>query len=248
MASLLIIIIVLCLALSFLLSGMESGVFALSRLRIRRLMRQGNQRARTLYRYLDEPEDFLWTILVGNVAANFISATVIVVELQHWLRAHPLLFSSGFVLGAFVFYATCELLPKMIFRSYPNRLCLMLAGPFRIVHLSLKPLVAVVRWLATGLMHWSGGRIFTGNLFGNREELRRLMTESARGLTSEERGMIDRVLDLQTLRLGSVMVPIGKAISVNSDTPVKEAVAVCRECGLSRLPVWWKSGSEQRVI
>ena len=62
---------VVCLVLSFLLSGMEAGVFALSRLRIRQQMRAGRRSAEVLHRYLENPEDFLWTILVGNTLANF---------------------------------------------------------------------------------------------------------------------------------------------------------------------------------
>jgi len=41
-----------CLVLSFVLSGMEAGVFALSRLRIRQQMRAGRQSARVLHQYL----------------------------------------------------------------------------------------------------------------------------------------------------------------------------------------------------
>src|SRR5712671_6433293 len=61
-----------CLALSFLMSGMEAGVFALSRLRVRRQMRAGRRSAEKLHEYLENPENFLWTILVGNTVANFI--------------------------------------------------------------------------------------------------------------------------------------------------------------------------------
>ena len=49
------------------------------------------------------------------------------------------------------------------------------------------------------LLRWTGGKVFTGHLFGNREELRLVMQESAQAFTSEERAMINRVLDLQTL-------------------------------------------------
>jgi len=49
----------LCLVLSFLLSGMEAGVFALSRLRIRQQMRAGRRSARVLHDYLENPENFL---------------------------------------------------------------------------------------------------------------------------------------------------------------------------------------------
>jgi Mg2+/Co2+ transporter CorB len=45
MEGLLPAIFVACLAISFLLSGMEAGVLALSRIRIRAQMRAGNRRA-----------------------------------------------------------------------------------------------------------------------------------------------------------------------------------------------------------
>src|SRR5215471_9016926 len=66
------LVFALCLVLSFILSGMEAGVFALSRLRIRRQIRAGRRSAQVLQDYLDHPENFLWTILVGNTVANFL--------------------------------------------------------------------------------------------------------------------------------------------------------------------------------
>src|SRR5437016_7670379 len=60
-----------CLAVSFLLSGMEAGVFALSRLRVRQQMRAGGRSAKLLLGFLENPENFLWTILVGNTLVNF---------------------------------------------------------------------------------------------------------------------------------------------------------------------------------
>ena len=42
-----------CLLLSFLLSGMEAGVFALNRLRVRRLARAGEPSAKLLHGFLD---------------------------------------------------------------------------------------------------------------------------------------------------------------------------------------------------
>jgi len=45
--------LVLCLGTSFLLSGMEAGVFALNRLRVRRLARAGKPSAKILNGFLD---------------------------------------------------------------------------------------------------------------------------------------------------------------------------------------------------
>ncbi len=63
---------VLCLIVSFFLSGMEAGVFALSRLRVRQQMRGGRRSARVLQGFLENPENFLWTIVVGNTLANLL--------------------------------------------------------------------------------------------------------------------------------------------------------------------------------
>src|SRR6267142_2104176 len=119
----------LCLALSFMLSGMEAGVFALSRLRIRQQMRAGRRSARVLYRYLENPENFLWTILVGNTVANFFILGWIVVLLHQAFSGHRFWFAVVFGVIAFFFYAFSDLLPKMLFRQFPTRLCLYLARP-----------------------------------------------------------------------------------------------------------------------
>ncbi|HMJ90974.1 MAG TPA: CNNM domain-containing protein [Candidatus Acidoferrum sp.] len=248
MSSIFTIVMLAGLGLSFFFSGMEAGVFALSQLRIRRLMRSGNPNARVLYRFLAAPEDFLWTIFVGNTVSNFVLVSFVVFRAHEWLRNHPVLFALVFTLGILMFYCTCELLPKMLFRTYPNRFCLFLARPFRWIHWMLKPLVAIVRWLASGMMQWSGGRTFKAHLFGNRDELRHLMQESAKGFSSEERSMIERVLDLQSLRVGHVMVPMTKAFTVTTKTRVSEATAICRERGTSRLPVWHEQGGGRRIV
>src|SRR5262245_8847543 len=115
-------LIVLCLVASFFLSGMEAGVFALSRLRIRQQMRAGRRSAQVLHRFLENPENFLWTIVVGNTLANF----AIFGWLFTVLHAQPALRRGWFVLlfvaVVFLFYTFFDLMPKMLFRTYPNRL------------------------------------------------------------------------------------------------------------------------------
>jgi putative hemolysin len=239
--------IALSVALSFFASGMEAGVFALSRLRIRQLMRAGRPRAKVLYGFLEQPEDFLWTILVGNTLANFVTVTLAVVALYQRFGSHPALFWTFFWIGGFVFYAVCELLPKILFRTFPNRLCLALVGPFRLVHAALAPLVALLNRFSHRLLRWSGGRTFTGRLFGNREELRLLMQESAQAFTSEERAMINRVLDLQHLTVGQIAVPLEKAAAVTTRASMAEVLRSCRERNLTRLPVWEDGGGRRRV-
>ena len=239
----------LCLALSFLLSGMEAGVFALSRLRIRQQMRAGRRSAQVLHGFLENPENFLWTILVGNTVANFIILGWLVVVLRQAIGGRRrLAFVLVFSLAVFLFYTFFDLLPKMLFRAYPNRLCLMLARPFRGIHLGLRPLVALVEWCSDLILRWRGGKAFTGHLFGNREELRLVMQESAQAFTSEERAMINRVMDLQTLTVRQTMVPLAQAVTITARESLAQAVALCRERKLTRLPVWETRENQQRII
>ncbi len=241
-------IFIACLALSFVLSGMEAGVFALSRVRIRQQMRAGVASARVLHGYLEHPENFLWTILVGNTAANFLIFGLLVAQFHEVLSASPLWFVLAFLAAVFLFYTFFDLLPKMLFRMYPNRLCLLLARPFRLIHLTLRPLVALVEAFSGALLRLRGSKAFTGHLFGNREELRLVMQESAQVFTSEERTMINRVLDLQALTVRQAMRPLEQTVVMTAEMPVSAALALCRERKFTRLPVWEQRDGRQRII
>ncbi len=247
MNSLWLIAFLMAVGVSFFMSGMEAGVFALNRLRIRHRMRQGNRRAAALYGYLESPEDFLWTILVGNTLANIGAVSIGVAWLHRGWHEWPWALLAALVVGVLFFYAVCELLPKMLFRLYPNRLCLALALPFGVVRLLLRPLVAVMAVFTRWLLWWTGGRRFTGHLFGTRDELRLVMQESAQGLTSEERVMINRVLDLQNLNVRQVTIPIENAATVPAEAPVKALLALGREKGFSRFPVWRTEAGRRRI-
>ena len=96
-----------CLALSFLLSGMEAGVFALNRLRVRQMARAGRPSAKLLHGFLENPERFMWTILVGNTLANFFIIGWMVTKLYEWLPGHGVWLVAVFVFVVFLFYA-CE--------------------------------------------------------------------------------------------------------------------------------------------
>lgn len=239
--------LLICLSLSFVLSGMEAGVFALSRLRIRQQMRAGKSSARVLHQFLENPENFLWTIVVGNTLVNFVVLGWFFSALHGQVALRSGWFVLWFSLVVVVFYTFFDLLPKMLFQMYPNRLCLVLARPFRILHIGLRPLVAVVEWCARLLLRWSGGKKFSGHLFGNREELREAMQETGQVFTSEEQTMITRVLDLENVTVRQITKPLGETVTVSGDVTVADAMKVFRESGLTRLPVWQKSDVGQRI-
>ncbi|MDA1276993.1 MAG: CNNM domain-containing protein [Verrucomicrobia bacterium] len=242
------ILIGVCLILSFLFSGMEAGVFALSRLRIRQQVRSGRRSAILLHGYLEKPEDFLWTILVGNSLAALSALSMIVVGLHKTLGGDPVAFVLAFCAIAFVFHGLFDLLPKTLFRLFPTRLCLLVVVPFRFLHAILSPIVSLMTLISNGLLWLTGGTRFKGHIFGDRSELRMVMQQSDYNLSSEEKAMINRVLDLQNVTLRSVTVPFSKVAGVMVETPAREMLKLCRETGFTRVPVWQAGKEGRRVI
>jgi magnesium and cobalt exporter, CNNM family len=237
MDALLLIIFLASLALAFILSGMEAGVFSLSRWRIRHQMRSGNRRARVLHGYLENPDEFLWTILVGNTVASVIAVSLTALFFYERLNRWPALLIAALAASVLLFYAFFELLPKTIFRAFPNRLCMFMATPFGLIQLLFKPLVAVLMFVVGNFPQGSGAARIFGYVFSSREEMRWVMQEAAPGLTPEERVMINRVLDLEKMSVGQIALPLRKVVAVTTKTPISEVLKVGKETGYTRLPV-----------
>lgn len=236
-----------CLAVCFLCAGMEAGVMTLGRWRIRQQAREGRRRAKTLMGYLDKPENFLWTIFVANTLAAFGAIGIIVYEIFLRLRGHPIVSLMAFIIAIILFYATCDLFPKLIFRMYPNRLCMLAAIPFQVIHLAMTPLASLIQRFSDLFLKWTGGRAYTGKIFNSRRELRMAVQDSAEGLTSEERAMISRVLDLQQTNVSALMLPFGRLPSITANMTGAELLKTARETNRNHLPVW-EDASRNRIL
>jgi CBS domain containing-hemolysin-like protein len=147
----------------------------------------------------------------------------------------------------FLFYTFFDLLPKMLFRSFPNQLCLSVAIIFRPVNFVLRPLVSIVERVSQVILGVTGGQAFTGRLFGSREEMRAVMRESAPALTGEEHAMIKRVLDLQNFTVRQITLPLDQIVTVETQTSLGDALALAREKKFSRLPVWEVRDGKRRI-
>src|SRR5208337_2420739 len=127
----------------------------------------------------ENPEQFLWTILVGNTLANFLILGWTLVKLHEWLPGPREWVIGLFAAWVFLFYTFFDLLPKVLFRAHPNSLCLKTAKVFRLVNVALSPLVVIVAEVSKTILKLTGGRAFTGRVFGSREEMRAAMQESS---------------------------------------------------------------------
>ncbi len=232
--------------MSFLFSGIEAGVFSLNRLRVRQQMREGQKNAKILFNYYREPEKFYWTILLGNTFFNTIFITVLVI-LTNDLTSITLLYVSLFLSVVYVFYIFCDLLPKTLFRKFPNRLCLFFVKPFRIFQIIFSPIIILIHKIFGNAFEGSVGQPLASRLFKNRKELKTLMEESDESLSDEERFMIKQVLRLNERTIGQLAIPLKKSITASADRPISEIIQLCKKHKIARIPIWKFTGGQRKV-
>jgi CBS domain containing-hemolysin-like protein len=59
--------------------------------------------------------------------------------------------------------------------------------------------------------------------------------------------MINRVLDLQNLTVRQIAMPLTQVVTVETQTPIGNALALARERKFSRLPVWETRDGQRRI-
>ena len=242
-----IFVLIFSAAMSFLFSGIETGVFSLNRLRIRQQMREGLKEAHILFENYREPEKFYWTILLGNILANAVFVILLVLLIKQRVTS-DFMFWVLLISGIFILFTFCDLLPKTLFRKFPNRLCLAVAKPFKIIQVTLTPFISFFHQIFGNAFKSSAVQPLASRLFRNRKELKSLMEESDNSLSAEERFMISQVLRLSERTLGQVAIPLNLSITASADTKISEIVKLCEKHRIGRIPIWKFTGGQRKVI
>ena len=241
-----IILLVISSVISFIFSGIQTGVYSINRSRIRLQGREGNKKAALLLNLQREPENFYLTVLLGNTIANGVFAIVMALMLKE--IPSDLLFWSLFLLCIFTLYTFCDLLPKKLFSRFPEKLSLAIARPFRVTQFLLTPFVSLIQALFGNTLAGAVGQPLAKRLFSNREELKKLMEESDDGLSDGERTMISQVLRLSERTLGQAAIPLNLSITASADSSISSVVDLCRNHRIARVPIWKFGGGQRKVV
>ena len=142
-----ILVIVLCLGLSFFFSGSETALTAFSRARMLRLEKTGNRRAGLVNRLLDARERLIGAILTGNNVVNIAASSLTTGLLLSWFGDVGVLYATMVMTVAIVVFT--EVLPKTVAINAPDRVALLVARPISWIVRLLGPMLvgieAVVR-------------------------------------------------------------------------------------------------------
>jgi len=227
-----------CLLATALFSAAEMAFIAANRLRIRHLAEAGHGIA---VRYLEafaRPEWILSTAMMGVTISHIVASIVATWGLL------PLLGGSAAVVVTLgltpIMLVFGEVIPKAVARERATgvilRLFPVLEGAARV----LTPLAWLANVVVGGVFRLLRQSRTSGRQFASREELRLVlqMEPEESDVTSQEAEMIDKIFELGETAVREVMVPLVDVVAVSETATPDEAIALIRERGFSRLPVF----------
>jgi putative hemolysin len=219
-------------------SGIETGMISIRRMRLRHFVRRGSRRAEILEYFLENTDRLLGTTLVGtNVCVVLVSITAaeLVAELiGQWGEVVSTAVMSLLVL---VF---CEYLPKNWFQRRPLSRCYRFADALRAADRILRPFAFVVVGLTRLLVPGPAKSFSTPLPFVTKEDLKTLAREGEEDgvLSSKERAMIHRVMELSGKNAARITVPLEKMVTVDSTTSIADFCQKARESQRTRMPIY----------
>lgn len=237
-ASLQLIIMVVALILCSIASAAETAFTAISRIKLKNLLEEGDQVAVKIEHMLAEPNIFLSTILVTNSIAVIVASSMATALALRFTQSFGELLSS--VAISLVVLIFCEITPKTAAVQNPLRWARGLVGPVRFAAWLLRPLVLSLNVITSVFVRIMGGQVRHRGPFVTEEELRLMVTvgEEEGVLEEEETEMIHSIFEFADTTVREVMVPRIDMVTLSSDATVTQAVDLALQGGFSRIPVY----------
>ncbi len=235
-----VLLLIIALALSFALSGLESAVITVSRVRVRHAASSGDKRAARLLPLVEDRDALLGAITVTNHITNLVAFLIIAWKLVR--ITGPWGYFIAFIVALPVFLVGLEVLPKKLFRRYP----------FRSIR-TLAPLVlsvGLVRPLFRALARPAAETASIPDESHGRDDLHHQADGLSRQgqLSKGAARLIQRTLDYRKLRTGAVMRLLTRSIALSGDLPLDTALIMAREHSVTTLPVLGEKGQFVGVL
>jgi Mg2+/Co2+ transporter CorB len=237
-----ILIILVCLLLSFFFAGSETALMAFSRARMLRLEKKGNRKAGIVNRLLEARERLIGALLLGNNAVNIAGSSLATSVFLLWFGDVGVIYATVIMTALVVVFA--EVLPKTIAINDPDRIALLSAKPMRWVMRLLGPVLTAIEALVRTILRISGARLADDQpMLSAHEELRGAvdLLHHEGGVEKQDRDMFGGLLDLRDLTVSDVMIHRTEMITANVDDPAEDVVKAVLAAPVTRLPLWRES-------
>lgn len=207
--------------LSAFFSGSETGFYRVSRLQLTMQKQHGDPIARHLIDYLQKPEQFVSTTLVGNNVANYLTTLAIglfVAEATGVSSPSGAAEITATLILAPVVFVFGELIPKSLYYRSPLSLLRTRFGLFRFFYYLFLPLSYPLTLIAAAISRVTGQEgPSVDTMFGRTRMFGLIATGKREGILSQIQG---RMAD-------NLMNSTGRTLSDLTESP--DTIAGCRD-------------------
>ncbi|MCP4933686.1 MAG: HlyC/CorC family transporter [bacterium] len=228
--------IILLLLISAFFSGSETALTAVSRARMHKLEKDGNQKATIVNALINTKERLIGTILLGNNLVNILASALTTSLFMNLFGAAGVIYATIIMTAFVVVFA--EVLPKTYAITYPDKTALKVAPVFGPLITLFGPISLLVEKIVEKiLMRFIG--ISTEQLDAH-EELRGAIDLHHRegAVVKHDKDMLGGILDLKALDIEDVMIHRTKMAALNADDNPRRLVDEALKSSFTRLPLW----------
>ncbi len=231
-------IMIVALILCGTASAAETALTSISRIKLKNLVEEGDQKAIQIERLISQPNTFLSTILIVNSVAVIVASSMATVLALRFSQSFGELIATVF--SSLIVLIFCEITPKTAAVQNPLRVARAMVNLVSGAAWLLHPLVVSLSAITNFLVRIFGGQMKHRGPFVTEEELRLLVTvgEEEGVLEEEETEMIHSIFEFADTTVREVMIPRIDMVTLESDATVDEAVDLSLQGGFSRIPVF----------
>ncbi|SMO77206.1 hemolysin family protein [Fodinibius sediminis] len=256
-----LLLIVLTIILSGFFSGSEMAFVSANRLKLEIESRKDSWTGKAVNSFVQSPETFLTTTLVGNNIVNVVYATLMTIFLvppltnmyQGWTGTPPsevLLLVSQTVIASGVIMLFGEILPKAFFRIHADWWMKIIVVPQKISYYLFKPFIVIANAASKMVIRIVQPDSATSDQIFSRQDVELIFKElrdtGGEDLDREDSEILHNVLELSNMRVKESMIPRTDIVAVEKNTSIEDTLKLFISSGFSKLLVY--QGSIDDII
>jgi Mg2+/Co2+ transporter CorB len=206
------ILLVILIFISAFFSGSETSMMAINRYRLRSLAEK-NRGAKRTQRLLENVDELIGAILLGNNFVNILASSIATIIAIHLWGEGSVIYAS--VLLTFVILIFAETTPKTFAAKFPEKVAIPSSLVISLVIKIFKPFVWLVSLFSKSILKIFGVSNNDQDTHVSSEELKMVVDDAKRVISSKYQKMLKNIIDLENVRVEDIMIPRNELISVD---------------------------------
>ena len=233
-----LVVLVILLALSAFFSSAETALTTVNRLRVRALVDDGDARAITLSKVIDDPGKLLSAILIGNNIVNISASSIATLLATSFFGSA----GAGIATGVMTFLVLIfgEVTPKTMASLKAEQIALKYAKIIYVIMIVFTPLIFILDLLSGGILRLFGIDPDHRDDSVTEEDLRTIVEAGHEDgvLETEEHKMINNVFDFGDHQAKDIMVPRVDMCFLKLDATYEDFMELYKREKFTRIPVY----------